>query len=196
MRSRRREVQDPDYVVAAYLRDGRFAAVAATIAVLHARHLVEAGREGTVRRSETVLTAPPDGFERELWSAIHGFVSPGTLMARPPVDAALNDLRRRARRLGLLRRWLPARGFVPARTHRGRQLEDSYLAQCPWPPTPEVTDQPVELRVGLPVALYGNIALEKLMPDFAKHSGLLDRAGTDGLDWADPEAPGPMGRYV
>ncbi|MGH8833525.1 MAG: hypothetical protein ACRDWG_00760 [Actinomycetes bacterium] len=46
------------------------------------------------------------------------------------------------------------------------------------------------------VALYGNAALTVLLPRFARNSGLLDRAAVDGLDWADPEAPGPIGRYV
>jgi len=46
------------------------------------------------------------------------------------------------------------------------------------------------------VALHGNAALIVLLPQFARDSGLLDRAGVDGLDWADPEAPGPIGRYV
>jgi hypothetical protein len=47
----------------------------------------------------------------------------------------------------------------------------------------------------MPVALYGNAALEYLMPDFARDSGLLRKAGEDGLDWAEPKAPGPEGRY-
>ena len=186
---------EPDYAVVAYIRDGRFAAVAAVLAVLHARGLVVAGKACTVRRSDDVGRPPPEGFERQVWGAIHGFVSPGALTARPSVDAALNDLRRWARRLGLVRWFVPIRGFIPARTRLGRRLIDSAWADCPWPPTPEADDRRVEDRVGMPVALHGNIALSVLMPTFARDSGLLNRAGTDGLDWADPQAAGPEGRY-
>jgi hypothetical protein len=197
MRAGRRGVVvfEPDYAVLAYLRDGRFAAMAAVLAVLHARGLVVAGKSGTIRRSDAV-GPPPEGLERQVWAAIHGFVSPGALMARPTVDAALNDLRRRARRLRLLRPFLPVRGFLPARTRLGRQLVDAAWADHPWPPSPDAPDQTVELRVGTAVALHGNVALNLLMPQFAQASGLLDRAGTDGLDWTDPEAPGAIGRYV
>jgi hypothetical protein len=187
-------VFEPDYAVIAYLRNGRFNAVAAVLAVLHARGLVVAGKTGTIRRSDTGA-APPAGFERQVWGAIHGFVTPGALMARPAVDDALNDLRRRARRLGLLRPLLPVRGLVPARTRQGRGFVDAVATNYPWPPSPEDDDRPIEDRVGLAVALYGNAALRLLMPVFARDSGLLDRAGTDGLDWADPQAAGPEGRY-
>lgn len=193
---RMRERSEPDYVLVGYLRDGRFTAVASALAVLHGRGLVEAGRAGTVRRSEVNVTAPQDDFERLVWSAIHGFVSPGALMSRPHVDQALNDLRRRARRLGLLRWYLPVRDFLPSRTRLGRNLVDAAWRDYPWPPSPETTDTELDQRIGMAVALYGNTALTALMPDFARDSGLLDRAGKDGLDWADPEAPGPIGRYV
>src|SRR3954451_16150597 len=134
---------EPDYAVVAYIRDGRFAAVAAVLAVLHARGLVVAGKRGTVRHSD-IVKPPPDGLERQVWGSIHGFVSPGALMARPTVDTALNDLRRRARRLGLLRRFVPVRVFSPARTRRGTQLVDAATRDYPWPPSPEVDDRPVE----------------------------------------------------
>jgi hypothetical protein len=65
---RQAAVFEPDYAVVAYVRDGRFTAVAAVLAVLHARGLVVAGRSGTVRRSETV-TPSPAGFERQVWGA-------------------------------------------------------------------------------------------------------------------------------
>ena len=116
-------------------------------------------------------------------------------MARPTVDAALNDLRRRARRLGLVRWLLPIRAFSPARTRQGRQLVRAARLHYPWPPSPENSNPAVEERVGLAVALYGNAALEALMPRFARDSGLLSRAGKDGLDWVDPQAAGPEGRY-
>lgn len=116
-------------------------------------------------------------------------------MARPTVDAALNDLRRRARRLGLIRWLVPVRALSPARTRRGRKLIQSASLHYPWPPSPEHDPQTVEERVGLAVALYGNVALEVLMPGFARDSGLLSRAGKDGLDWVDPKAEGPEGRY-
>jgi hypothetical protein len=192
---RQAAVFEPDYAVVAYVRDGRFTAVAAVLAVLHARGLVVAGRSGTVRRSETV-TPSPAGFERQVWGAIHGFVSPGALMARPTVDSALNDLRRRARQLGLLHFGMPVRQFLPARTRLARKMLHAAASDYPWPPTPETDDRPVEERVGMAVALHGNAALTVLLPQFARDSGLLDRAGVDGLDWADPEAPGPIGRYV
>ena len=186
---------EPDYAVLAYIRDGRFSAVTAVLAVLHARGSVVAGKVGTVRRSDTEA-APPEGFERDVWTAIHGFVSPGALMARPTVDASLNDLRRRARQLGLLRAFLPVRGFLPARTALGRRMVDAATEACCWPPSPDANEIPVEEWVGMAVALYGNEALKVLMPTFARDSGLLDRVDTDGADWADPEAPGPVGRYV
>jgi len=97
---------EPDYVAVAYVAQGRFAAMAAVLAVLHVEGSVVAARSGTVRRSENV-TAPTDEFERYVWRAVHGFVSPGALMARPSIDAAFNDLRRRCRRLGLIRPLLP-----------------------------------------------------------------------------------------
>lgn len=181
-------VFEPDYAVVA-----RFAAVAATLAVLHARGLVVAGRSGSVRRAE-VGAWPPAGFEREVWAAIHGFVSPGALMARPKVDAALSDLRRRARRLGLVRPLIPVKGYLPA-TRVARRLLDAAASDYPWPPTPESEEDGIERRVGLAVALYGAEALNLLMPRFARASGLLDRAATDGLDWADPGAPSGEGRY-
>jgi hypothetical protein len=190
----RSELFEPDYAVVAYIRDGRFTAVAAVVAVLHARGLVVAGKSGTVRHSDTV-TRPPEGFERQVWGSIHGFVSPGALMARPTVDAALNELRWRARRLGLVRPLLPIRAFVPARTRLGRELLDSAWADYPWPPSPDEGELPVEQRVGMAVALHGDEALNLLMPEFARASGLLDRAGADGLDWADPQAPSGEGRY-
>ncbi len=186
---------EPDYAVVGYIRDGRFAATAAILAVLHARGLVVAGKSGSVRRTDAI-GPPPHIFERQVWGAIHGFVSPGALMARPTVDSALNDLRRRARQLGLVRPLVPIRGFTPARTRLARRLLDGARADCPWPPTPETGASPIEQRVGMPVALYGNSALELLMPTFARNSGLLDRAGTDGLDWADPDAPEGTGRYA
>ncbi|MDQ1699431.1 MAG: hypothetical protein QOG34_1294 [Frankiaceae bacterium] len=187
---RRTDVFEPDYAMVAYVHDGRFTAVAAVLAVLHARGLVVAGKSGTVRHSDSV-TPPPEGFERQVWRSIHGFVSPGALMARPAVDAALNDLRRRARRLGLLRPLVPVRGFFPARTRLGRKLVAGALADYPWPLSPEHGEQPVELGVGMAVALHGDVALNALMPEFARDSGLLTREGAGGLDWADPEAPGP-----
>jgi hypothetical protein len=163
----------PDYAVVAYIRDGRFVAVASVLAVLHARGLIVAGKSGTVRHSESV-TVPPEGLERRVWSAIHGFVSPGALMARPTVDAALNDLRRRACRLGLVHRLVPVRVFLPARTRAGRRALEFAFADYPWPPSPDVPEGPVEQRVGIAVALYGDAA----------------------LNWADPQAPGPTDRYV
>jgi hypothetical protein len=187
-------VIEPDYAVVAYLRDGRFAAVAATLAVLHMRGLIVAGQSGTVRRSDDV-TPPPEGFERQVWSAIHGFIAPGALAARPTVDSALNDLRRRARRLGLVRWLVPIRGLMPARTRQGRQMLNSVMADFPWPPSPDQAEQPIDDRIGMAVALHGNAALSLLMPTFARDSGLLAREGSDGLDSVDPEAAGPEGRY-
>lgn len=187
-------VFEPDYAVVGCVRDGRFAAVAAVLDVLHERGLVVAGSTGTAHRSDAV-TPPPHSFERQVWSSIHGSVPPGALMARPTVDAALNDLRRRARRLGLIRWLLPVRTLSPARTRRGRQLIQSAASHYPWPPSPEHAAQSIEERIGLAVALYGNLALEALMPRFARDSGLLSRAGKDGLDWVDPKAAGPERRY-
>lgn len=180
---------EPDYVAVAYVAHGRFAAMAAVLAVLHAEGFVAAGQSRTVRRSDLV-TPPADEFERYVWRAIHGFVSPGALMARPSIDAAFNDLRRRCRRLGLIRPLLPVGFAVPARTKLGRSVVDAARRDCPWPPSPEHEHLPVAQRIGMPVALYGRPALERLMPAFARDSGLLDHAGEDGLDWATQQSPG------
>jgi hypothetical protein len=176
---------DADYVPVAYVAAGRFGAVAAALAVLHAGGLVSAGQAGTVRRSG-IVTPPDDGFERCIWGAIHGFVSPGALMARPAVDRAFNDLRRRCRRLGLIRPLLPVQARTPARTKLGREFVDAARRDCPWPPSPEHAGASLAGRVGMPVALYGGEALRALMPAFARDSGLLDHASADGLDWIDP----------
>jgi len=173
----------------AYVAHGRFAAMAAVLAVLHVEGSVVAGRSGTVRRSENV-TAPTDEFERYVWRAVHGFVSPGALMARPSIDAAFNDLRRRCRRLGLIRPLLPVGFALPSRTKLGRSVVDAARRDCPWPPSPEHEHLPVSQRIGMPIALYGAQALLVLMPAFARDSGLLDHAGEDGLDWVNREPPG------
>jgi hypothetical protein len=127
-------------------------------------------------------------LERVVWGAIHGFVSPGALMARPSVDLALNDLRRRCRRIGLVRPLLPVRAHVPARTRAGREFISNARQNCPWPPSPEHGAQPSQTRIGMPVAIYGSEALRLLVPEFARDSGLLTRSSTDGLDWVDPDA--------
>jgi hypothetical protein len=184
----------PDYAIVGYLHDGRFAAIAAAIAVLHGGGWVGAGQHGTVRRNEDAHGSPSPGFEKTVWLAIHGFVSPGALSARPSVDTLLNELRRRCHALGLIHSFVPVRGFTPARTHAGRELIAAAHRDCPWPPSPEASRDLAE-RFGMPVALHGNDALKRLMPDFARDSGLLRRRGKDGLDWADPQAPGAEGRY-
>ena len=185
---------EPDYALVAYVRDGRFAAVRATLAVLHARGLVDAGRSGSVRRTD-VVSPPPYDFELRVWSAIHGFVAPGALMGCAPADAAFNELRREACQNGLVRRLMPVRAFSPARTRRGKQLVRSAAHRCPWPLSGEPADQAVVEHIGMAVALYGNAALEVLMPAFARDSGLLGRESHDEMALADPDAPGPQGRY-
>jgi hypothetical protein len=185
---------DYDYAAVAYIRDGRLAVMASVLSVLHDDGSVQAGRAGSVRRAETGA-APHESLERTVWTAIHGFVSPGALMARPSVDRALNDLRRRCRRLGLIRPLLPARVHVPARTQAGRDLISAARRSCPWPPSPEHGALPSQARIGMPVAIYGSEALQLLVPEFARDSGLLSRASTDGLDWADPDASPGKGKY-
>jgi hypothetical protein len=180
---------EPGYAVFAYLQYGRFAVIAAVLAVLYERGLVDAGRSGTVRRTDEVRP-PTETLERTVWLALHGSVSPGALMARPSVDACLNELRHEAIRAGLVHPFVPVRSFVPARTHRGRLSVDEALAGCPWPPSPESADAPVEQRVGMTVALYGDTALVDLMPEFARAGGLSPRTNRDVPEWADP---GPTG---
>jgi hypothetical protein len=182
----------PDYAIVAYVRGGRFACVAAVLAVLHVRGFIDAGRNESVQRRETV-SAPPDGLERIVWSAVHGSVTPGALASRPRIDRELNRLRQSCRTLGLIRPFIPVRSGLPARSVAGRRLVAEATRDCRWPPSPEDELRPVEDRVGLPVALYGRYALVELVPTFASAAGLLSRSSSDGVDWAD--AAGPGGRY-
>src|SRR4051812_24515389 len=105
---------DISYPQVAYLRDGRFAAVVATLAVLHQRGLVDAGRAGTVCRTDEV-SPPTDVIEHAVWAALHGSVSPAGLVERPQVRVAFAAMRRDLVRAKMLRRWLPARSWLPAR---------------------------------------------------------------------------------
>ncbi|HTW19234.1 MAG TPA: hypothetical protein VME70_03360 [Mycobacteriales bacterium] len=169
----------PDYLFLAFLRDGRFRCVAAALAVLHASGHLDAGGQGTVRRPEDAATAPPDGLERVIWQAVHGHVAPGALAARGPVDTALTTVRHQLVHDGALRRLVPTRSWLPARTHRGRKRITLAMQACPWPLVPPEQGTRVEDRIGLPVALYGNYALRELLPAFARESGLLDRSSSD-----------------
>jgi len=188
-------IEIPDYCVVGYVRDGRFAALAAVLAVLHMNGLVVSGRSGTLRRDESVNTAPTNDVERTVWLAIHGFVSPGALTTRPSLDSLFTELRRRCHRLGLVHALLPVRTFTPSRTPAGRELLDSALRDCPWPPSPEGPAD-LETRVGMPVALYGTAALKVLMPHFAKDSGLLSRETEDGIDLWSPPGSNSVGPYA
>jgi hypothetical protein len=167
----------PEYLVVAYLRDGRFRCVEAALAVLHAAGDVEIARPGTVRRTEPGR-APRAGLERVIWQAIQDRVAPGALAARGPVDRALNNLRRRMIAAGLLHRFVPAREWLPARTRKADKLLADAERRCPSP-TALSDDSDVRAAIGMPVALYGALALRELMPRFAQASGLLTHASSD-----------------
>ncbi|HWC33559.1 MAG TPA: hypothetical protein VG650_01915 [Mycobacteriales bacterium] len=192
VRRRSEDLDFPEYSVIAYIHDGRYAAFAAAIAVLHARGLLVAGRSGRLRRNEDANTGPSNSFERSIWRAIHGSVAPGTLVADPLIDSLLNGLRRRCHDLGLIHALVPTRLFTPSRTPAGRGFLELAVRNCPWPPPENATSSPEQ--VGLSVALYGNDALKTLMPGFARDSGLLDREREDPSMW-DPKALGPQNRY-
>jgi hypothetical protein len=181
------EPQTPEYVRLAFLVDGRFAATAAVLAELHAQGAVDAGRARTVKLAEGSRVSPT-GFERIVWNALHGSTSPGALAALPSVMGAFTALRRRLVSEGLLRRGVPSRWFLPARTRAGRRVLAEARVRVP------VSADGAE--VGMQVALYGNEALNALMPKFAKAAGLLARASGDVSDAADshlPENPGFWG---
>ena len=170
----------PEYLVVAFLRDGRFRCIAAALAVLHANGHVVAGRRGTVRRSDGVA-GPPDGLERVVWLALQEHVAPGALAARGPVDAALSDLRRQLRRRHLIHPLIPVRAWLPARTRDADKLLADAAARCPWPVAKAAPGTASHDAIGMPVALYGSDALRELLPAFATASGLLERSSADTL---------------
>jgi uncharacterized protein (TIGR04222 family) len=85
-----------------HLRGGRWGAVRAGLAMLHAREAVVAGREGTVRRAGS---RPRDAepLEQVLFAALYGNMGPRELADRPRVRAAVGDVRRDLIRRGLVR---------------------------------------------------------------------------------------------
>jgi len=171
-------IEAPAYVTVAYLRDGRFRCIASVLAVLHVTGNVVAGRRGAVRRSD-LTTAPADGWERVIWKSLHGQVAPRTLAARRPVDEAFGDLRRELQGRRLIRPFMPARGWLPVRTHQGDRLLAEAMARSPWPPMAWSPDRSPRDAVGLPIALYGAAALRVLLPAFASAGGLLDKSSAD-----------------
>ena len=179
----------PEYLVLAYLRDGRYRCVEAALAVLHATGHIKAGRRGTVARADAT-TPPPEGVEHVIWQGVHGHVAPGALVATGPVDAGLSALRRELRRQGLIRASIPVRSWLPSRTRKGRQALRRGAHACPAVPTDPV-DLPVSdprTSVGMPVALYGSAALANLLPRFADDSGLLIKSSSDST-LADANSP-------
>jgi len=171
------DTEVPEYLVLAYLRDGRYRCVEAALAVLHSSGDVDVARPGTVRRTEPGR-APRAGLERIIWQAIQDRVAPGAIAARGPVDRALNDLRRQLRRQRLIHRFVPAREWLPTRTRRADAMLADAERRCPSPTSLGGEDD-ARVAVGLPVALYGPHALRELMPRFAQDSGLLERASSD-----------------
>lgn len=181
--SHRRRLQRsdvPDYVLAAYVLGRRFRVMSAVLTQLHICGLVEAGRGGTVclPREPKGL---PRGFERVIWSAIHGNVAPGALLTRPSVDTAMNDLRRLALSERLVARGWPS-SFPLFRRREGRALVSGLRSTTPL----ERSDS---ADGGLLVALYGEAGLQLTDPVFAAASGLLTRSSSDMIGPADVPAP-------
>ena len=170
---------DTDYIRAAYVRGGRRAVLDAMLVHFHALGLIVPGRKGTVRRTEGPWPRV-EGFERIVWNAVVGHVSPGALPGRPHVDAAFGELRTIFIRAGYLWPLVPASAPL-ARRGPGRTLLAQLRRDYPLDSGEDVT---------MLVALYGREALLLHAHRFAKDSGLLDRSDSD--HFGDMEA-GPQG---
>ena len=170
---------DTDYVRAAYVRGGRPAVLESVLVNLHSLGLIVPARPGTIRREDRVRHRL-DGFERILWNAVIGNISPGALAGRPRVDAALLELRRTCVRAGLVRRLVPP-SLPFARPRSGRVLISHLRREFPLESGEDLT---------MLVALYGREALLQYAPRFAKDSGLLDRSNSDNFGSAEA---GPQG---
>ncbi len=179
----------PEYAVAAYVRGGRFAAVSAVLAVLHARGIVQVRRPGSVALVD-IPASSATGLEWAIKHGISGNVPPRALATRPAVEAALASLRQECRRQGFIRPWLPVHRLVPVRTRSGRRLLADLRKAHARPletPTPHVLPAPEQL--GMLIALYGAGALRTLNPEFGARSGLLGRrSAQDVAGDFDPDA--------
>ena len=177
----------PAYAVAAYVRGGRFAALSAVLAVLHARGLVEVRRPGSVALTDSAAPRMTD-LERAIKHGISGGVPPRALMSRPAVEAALAGLRGECRRQGLVRPWLPVRRLVPARSRKGRRLLADHRRTHALPLEAAAATLTAE-QLGMLVAVYGADAFRTLAPAFGAVSGLLgQRSAQDVAGQFDSDA--------
>ncbi|MFJ2303936.1 TIGR04222 domain-containing membrane protein [Streptomyces sp. NPDC087787] len=158
----------------AFLRGGRRAAVTVSVLALRTRGAVGPGRGGTMhttgpaRGAGTGLPALPH-LTKTVHAALYRPAGMRQLLDREPVARALTDLRHELTAAGLLR------VFPPGRTRAGRRALRDLRDRHPLPTTGRGLSADDRL---LAVALYGDRALTRLMPRFAREAGLLGRGGT------------------
>ncbi|MGW0954455.1 TIGR04222 domain-containing membrane protein [Streptomyces sp. NPDC002545] len=158
----------------AFLRGGRRAAVTVAVLALRARGAVGPGRGGTMRTTGPAHGAGADlpalpHLTKTVHAALYRPAGMRQLLDREPVALALIDLRYELTVAGLLR------VFPPGRTRAGRRTLRDLRDRHPLPPTGRGLSFDDRL---LAVALYGDRALTRLMPRFAREGGLLGRGGT------------------
>lgn len=177
-----------DLTQLAYVSGGRSRALVVATASLYMNGLVEVGRKGTVRRANDPARWTSQGdtaLEAAIWGALHGVVSPSGLFVRPAIDRQVRLLRRRTIEAGFVRRWLPSSEHLPSRTAQGRALVRTHRDAHRWSDTQCESSADALFQI----ALYGNPALLRQAPTFARASGLLDRRTHDDLALADAGAP-------
>ncbi|WP_460070781.1 TIGR04222 domain-containing membrane protein [Streptomyces sp. YKOK-I1] len=160
----------------ALLRAGARAAVTVAVVDLHLRGVVEAGRPGTLRTSETSTEGAGQDLPL-LAEAVHG------ALLEP---AGPRDLLRAAdvrRGLGRVRAGLKAAGFLrtlpPRRTRAARRALDDLLAAHPLPTSRQGLSDADAL---LAVALHGEPALKVVAARFALRTGLTARVEVKDRD--------------
>ncbi|GAA1945918.1 TIGR04222 domain-containing membrane protein [Amycolatopsis minnesotensis] len=188
----------------AYLRRGARATVVTALAELHLRRAVVAARQGTVRRDGS-LPRGADPAERIVFGALHGSMSPRSLVQRPPVRRMLAGLRGDLVSSGAL---LPAWRWVVLRLLLLAAIALAALRLGQGGPVPPLAcaiavavvlwlvprrtfagrrtlralrarHPPGGRDVGMLVALYGKPALLASMPRFAEQGGLLGGGASD-----------------
>ncbi|MEU3347642.1 TIGR04222 domain-containing membrane protein [Streptomyces sp. NPDC006700] len=152
----------------AFLRGGRRAAVTVAVLALRAKDAVGPGRGGTMRTTGPARGALPH-LTKTVHAALYRPAGMRQLLDREPVARALTDLRHELTDAGLLR------VFPPGRTRAGRQALRDLRDRHPLPTAGKGLSADDRL---LAVALYGDPALTRLMPRFAREAGLLGRGGT------------------
>ncbi|MFI6037264.1 TIGR04222 domain-containing membrane protein [Streptomyces sp. NPDC051315] len=166
----------------ALLRGGPRAAVTVAVVALHLRGAVEAGRPGRLRTSgsstEAAGQAPPPplplpsfpplpALAEAVRSALGRPAGLPEVLVHDDVRLALAELRAGLKSAGLLR------ALPPHRTRTARRLLAALRAEHPLPTSRRGQSVPDTLMA---VALYGEPALQVLVPRFALRAGLVARA--------------------